>query len=65
MTEDDPSAVWCPQEDLNLRRRRERAVSWARLDDRDVKTFPHPVALTLADAVLKMVSRGGIEPTTI
>jgi hypothetical protein len=28
--------VWRPQGDSNPRRRRERAVSWARLDDRDL-----------------------------
>ena len=27
---------WRPQGDSNPRRRRERAVSWARLDDRDL-----------------------------
>ena len=45
------STIWCPHGDLNPSRRRERAVSWARLDDRDAKprnrrsqveTFPHP-----------------------
>ena len=29
--------MWRPQGDSNPRRRRERAVSWARLDDRDLK----------------------------
>ncbi len=29
--------IWRPQGDSNPRRRRERAVSWARLDDRDLK----------------------------
>ncbi len=28
--------LWRPQGDSNPRRRRERAVSWARLDDRDL-----------------------------
>ena len=28
---------WRPQRDLNSRRRRERPVSWARLDDGDVR----------------------------
>ena len=28
---------WRPQRDLNPRRRRERAVSWAGLDDRDIQ----------------------------
>ena len=31
---------WRPQGDSNPRRRRERAVSWARLDDRDLKLKP-------------------------
>ncbi len=30
---------WRPQRDLNSRRRRERPVSWARLDDGDVLGF--------------------------
>ena len=30
-----PRFDWCPQGDLNPRYRRERAVSWARLDDGD------------------------------
>ena len=29
--------IWCPQRDLNPRYRRERAVSWAGLDDGDVQ----------------------------
>jgi hypothetical protein len=33
----DPFAFWRPQTDLNRRRRRERAVSWAGLDDGDLK----------------------------
>ena len=32
------STIWCPHGDLNPSRRRERAVSWARLDDRDLNS---------------------------
>ena len=32
------STIWCPHGDLNPSRRRERAVSWARLDDRDLSS---------------------------
>ena len=33
--ESDLLEIWRPQPDLNRRRRRERAVSWAGLDDGD------------------------------
>ncbi len=42
---------WRPQRDSNPRRRRERAVSWARLDDGD-------------RTLKKLVSRAGFEPAT-
>ena len=41
--------IWCPQRDLNSCCRRERPVSWARLDDGDVS----------------LVGRVGFEPTTL
>lgn len=56
--------MWRPQGDSNPRRRRERPVSWARLDDRDLN-FKSLREVTPQDAAFKMVSRGGIEPTTI
>ena len=46
---------WRPQGDSNPRRRRERAVSWARLDDGDFFRRYHNI---------KKVSREGIEPST-
>ena len=41
--------MWRPQGDSNPRRRRERAVSWARLDDRDLKSQV-PAEIESADA---------------
>ena len=46
---------WRPQRDSNPRRRRERPVSWARLDDGDGQ-FIKKESLE--------VSREGIEPST-
>ena len=48
---------WRPQRDLNSRRRRERPVSWARLDDGDVLSFFNFIWNG-------KVSREGIEPST-
>ena len=47
---------WRPQGDSNPRRRRERAVSWARLDDGDFPDKHHNYK--------RKVSREGIEPST-
>ena len=47
---------WRPQGDSNPRRRRERAVSWARLDDGDFSGKHHNYK--------RKVSREGIEPST-
>ena len=47
---------WRPQGDLNPRRRREKAVSWARLDDGDV-------SFSKLDFQKKM-SSPGFEPGT-
>ena len=59
------STIWCPHGDLNPSRRRERAVSWARLDDRDlILKYLAGKAPAMYDA-LKMVCRVGIEPMTI
>jgi hypothetical protein len=49
--------IWRPQGDLNPRRRRERAVSWARLDDGDARKNKIPYQINL-------VSRDGLEPST-
>ena len=57
--------MWRPQGDSNPRRRRERAVSWARLDDRDL-IYVKPLWKLYPQVLLsKMVSRTGIEPVTI
>ena len=56
--------MWRPQGDSNPRRRRERAVSWARLDDRDL-IYIKPLWKLYPQVLLsKMVSRTGIEPMT-
>ena len=47
---------WRPQGDSNPRRRRERAVSWARLDDGDFSDKHYNYK--------RKVSREGIEPST-
>ena len=46
---------WRPQRDSNPRRRRERPVSWARLDDGDFQFL---------QGKKKEMSREGIEPST-
>ncbi len=56
---------WRPQGDSNPRRRRERAVSWARLDDRDLSILKPPQEMFPQSVALKVVSRTGIEPVTI
>ena len=52
------SVFWRPLGDLNPRRRRERAVSWAGLDEGDVGTGGYESPLVF------LVSRVGVEPTT-
>ena len=49
-----PRNIWRPQGDLNPCYRRERPVSWARLDDGDVAiSFGGPCWIRTSDSLLK------------
>lgn len=40
---------WCPRRDSNPCYRRERAMSWARLDDEDTKKIPNCAGLAIGE----------------
>ncbi len=58
---DSKDVSWRPRRDLNPCRRRERPVSWARLDDGDV--LVSRAGFEPATLCLKVLAGGRLEPT--